>query len=63
MIKILGESFDKDSILLFISDIAPYMVKAIQTIQTFYPKITHLTYLVNGLHRVRTNARSILILI
>jgi len=51
-IKILGENFDKDSILLFISDVAPYMVKAIQALQTFYPKITHLTYLVNGLHRI-----------
>lgn len=31
-IKILGESFDKDLILLFISDAAPYMVKAAQAI-------------------------------
>jgi len=31
-IKILGESFDKGLILLFISDAAPYMVKAVQAI-------------------------------
>lgn len=57
-IKILGEGFDKDSILLFISDAAPYMVKAAQAIQIFYPKITHLTCLAHGLHRVCEQIRT-----
>jgi len=51
-IKILGENFDRDLILLFITDAAPYMIKAAHAIQIFYPKVTHLTCLVHGLHRV-----------
>lgn len=58
-IKILGENFNKDSILLFISDAAPYMVKAARAIQVFYPKITHVTCLAHGLHRVCEQIRSI----
>lgn len=58
-IKILGENFDKDSILLFITDAAPYMVKAAKAIQTFYPKITHLTCLAHGLHRVCEQIRDL----
>lgn len=56
-ISILGESFNKDSILLFITDAAPYMVKAARAIQTFYPKITHITCLAHGLHRVCEQVR------
>ena len=37
-IKLMGEDFNKDMILLFIS---PYMTKATQAIKIFYPKITH----------------------
>lgn len=51
-VKILGENFDKDKILLFLSDAAPYMTKAARAIQIFYPKITHLTCVAHGLHRV-----------
>lgn len=58
-IKILGESFNRDMILLFITDAAPYMVKAAKAIQTFYPKITHLTCLAHGLHRVCEQIRGI----
>lgn len=58
-IKILGESFDKDLILLFISDAAPYMVKAAQAIQIFYPKITHLICVAHGLHRVCEQIRGL----
>lgn len=58
-IKILGENFNKDSILLFISDAAPYMVKAARAIQIFYPKITHVTCLAHGLHRVCEQIRSL----
>jgi hypothetical protein len=58
-IKILGEGFEKDNILLFLSDAAPYMVKAAKAIQTFYPKITHVTCLAHGLHRVCEQIRSL----
>jgi hypothetical protein len=51
-LKILGEDFNKDSILLFVSDAAPYMVKAAKAIQIFFPKITHVVCLAHGFHRV-----------
>lgn len=57
-IAILGPDFDRDSILLFITDAAPYMVKASHAIQTFYPKVTHVTCLIHGLHRVCEKIRS-----
>jgi len=58
-VRMLGEDFNKDLILLFISDAAPYMMKAAHAIQTFYPKITHLTCLVHGLHRVCEQIRGL----
>lgn len=51
-IKILDVNFNKDMILLFVTDAAPYMVKAAKAIKTFYPKITHVTCFAHGLHRV-----------
>lgn len=51
-VKILGDDFDRDSILLFVSDAAPYMVKAAKAISVFYPKVTHVTCLAHALHRV-----------
>lgn len=41
-----------DSVLLFVSDTAPYMVKAGKTIKVLYSKIVHITCLVHALHRV-----------
>jgi len=37
---------------LFVTDAAPYMVKAAKSIQPFYSKMIHVTCLVHGLHRV-----------
>ena len=48
-IQILGEDFNKDFILLFISDAVPYMIKAAKAIKIFYPKIAHLTCLIHEL--------------
>jgi hypothetical protein len=58
-LKILGEGFNKDAILLLLSDAAPYMVKAAKAIQIFYPKITHVTCLAHGFHRVCEQIRNI----
>ena len=58
-IQILGEDFDKDSILLFISDAAPYMIKATKAIKIFYPKIKHMTCLIHGLHRIIKHIRDL----
>lgn len=37
-------------VLLFLSDAAPYMVKAVNCLQDFYPKMVHITCVVYGLH-------------
>ncbi|KAE9522646.1 hypothetical protein AGLY_016951 [Aphis glycines] len=41
-----------DNVLLFLSDAAPYMVKAATSIQTYYSKMIHVTCLAHALHRV-----------
>lgn len=51
-IKRLDSDFNKDLILLFVTDAAPYMVKAAKAIEVFYPKITHVTCIVHGLNRI-----------
>ena len=38
-VKLLGEDFNKNQILSFLSDAAPYMVKYAKAIKIFYPKI------------------------
>jgi len=48
----------QDEVLLFLSDAAPYMVKAASTIKVVYPKIVHITYLAHGIHRVAETIRS-----
>ena len=47
-VKIRGEEFKRDSLLLLVSDAAPYMVKAASAIKIFYPKMTHVTCLAQG---------------
>ena len=46
--KLLESEFDSHFILLFISDAAPYMVKAATAIKVFYPKVLHFTCLAYG---------------
>ncbi|KAE9538874.1 hypothetical protein AGLY_005456 [Aphis glycines] len=47
-----------DNILLFISDAAPYMKKAGNSIQTLYPNIIHLTCLAHACHDVCEEIRA-----
>lgn len=47
-----------ENVLLFISDAAPYMVKAGTALQVFYPKMLHVTCAAHGLHRVAEQVRS-----
>ena len=56
-IKLIGSSFDSDNILLFLSDAAPYMVKAGKVLRTLHPKKIHVTCLAHGLSRVAENVR------
>jgi plasmid maintenance system antidote protein VapI len=39
-------------VLLFISDAAPYMIKAAKALQLLYPKMIHVTCLAHALHSV-----------
>ncbi|KAF0749156.1 DUF659 domain-containing protein [Aphis craccivora] len=39
-----------DNVILFVTDAAPYMVKAAKSIQALYSKMIHVTCLVLGLH-------------
>lgn len=41
-----------DNILLFLSDAAPYMIKAGKGIKIMYSKMKHISCLARGLHRV-----------
>lgn len=46
-----------DNVLLFVTDAAPYMVKAGKNIQALYSKMEHVTCLAHGLHRVAEEVR------
>lgn len=46
-----------DNVLLFLSDAAPYVVKAGAGLKVLYPKLIHLTCLAHGLHRVAETIR------
>jgi hypothetical protein len=39
-------------VLLFVSDAAPYMIKAAKPLQLVYPKMIHVTCLAHALHSV-----------
>lgn len=48
----MAQGIQHDNVILFITDAAPYMVKAAKSIQAFYSKMIHVTCLAHGLHRV-----------
>lgn len=45
-------------VLLFVSDAAPYMLKAGTALRTFYPRMIHVTCIAHALHRVAESVRS-----
>lgn len=47
-----------ENVLLFVSDVDPYMVKAGKALDIFYPKLIHLTCLMHGFHRVTETIRA-----
>jgi len=47
-----------DKVLLFLSDAAPYMVKAGEAIKLFYSKIIHVTCLAHAFHRIAETVRA-----
>ena len=46
-------------VLLFVTDAAPYFVKAAKSIMSFYPKMIHMTCLAHALHRVAEEVRGL----
>jgi hypothetical protein len=54
-IEIIG--IQQEDVLLFTSDVAPYMIKAGNTLKAFHPKMIHITCTVHGLHRVAEEVR------
>lgn len=57
MCLLYPEGVKHDNILLFVSDAAPYMVKAGKNIKALYSKMEHVTCLAHGLHRVAEEVR------
>ena len=43
--------------VIFLTDAAPYMVKAAKGLQVLYPKMVHVTCLAHALHRVAEEVR------
>lgn len=45
-------NIDKNKVLLIVTGAAPYMMKAMRSLNVLYPKMIHVTCLAHGLHRV-----------
>lgn len=56
--SLFPDSSMDEKICVFVSDGAPYMVKAGQALKVFYPKLLHITCLAHGLHRLAEEIRS-----
>ena len=48
-----------NDVLLFISDAAAYMKKAVRSLAAIFPQMTHLTCLAHGLHRLAEKVRDL----
>jgi len=46
------DKVERENVLLFVSDAAPYMIKGAKALQLLYPKMIHVTCLTHALHRV-----------
>ena len=58
MFLLWPEGIRYDDVLLFVTDAAPYIVKAGKAIQAFYPKMVHITCIAHGMHRVAEEVRA-----
>ncbi|XP_017492506.1 PREDICTED: uncharacterized protein LOC108380623 [Rhagoletis zephyria] len=52
------EEVQRDKVLIFVTDAAPYMKKSVVGIQLFYPRIIHITCIAHGVHRICEKLRS-----
>lgn len=55
--SIISLELDTNKILLFLTDAAPYMIKAARGLKLFYPKLLHVTCIAHGMHRVAEEIR------
>ncbi|GBP24909.1 hypothetical protein EVAR_12573_1 [Eumeta japonica] len=55
--KIFPESAVEERVLIFLSDAAPYMIKAAKALQVFYPNLIHVTCFAHGVHRLAEEVR------
>jgi hypothetical protein len=51
------DKVEQENVLLFVSDAAPYMIKAAKALQLLDPKMVHVTCLAHALHRVAEEVR------
>ncbi|XP_060858892.1 uncharacterized protein LOC132936219 [Metopolophium dirhodum] len=47
----------RENVLLFVTDAAPYMVKAVKVLQSLFTKMIHITCVAHGLHRISEEVR------
>jgi hypothetical protein len=51
------DKVERENVLLFVSDVAPCMIKAAKALQLPYSKMIHVTYLSHALHRITEEVR------
>jgi hypothetical protein len=51
------DKLERQNVLLFVSDAAPYMIRAAKALQLLYPKMMHVTCLAHALHRAAEDVR------
>jgi hypothetical protein len=52
-----SDKVERENVFLFVSDAAPYMIKASKALQLLYLNIIHVTCLSHALHRVAEEVR------
>lgn len=55
--NLFPDSSAAEKVLIFLSDAAPYMLKAGRALETFYPNMIHVTCFAHGLHRLAEEVR------
>lgn len=50
-------NFNKNQIMIFLTDDAPYMVKSAKTLKVFYTKMIHVTCVAHAMHRIAEEIR------
>ena len=51
------DKVERENVLLFVSNAAPYTIKETKALQLLYPKMIHVTCLAHALHKVAEEVR------